>query len=237
MITVGIPTIHADGDLIECIQSICDQTLPVSEIIILDNSEKTLAIENYKRIQGHLENFLHAYDIQITYILTYGSDSGSFSVAESWNYFARNTPLSNMLLVLNDDVVLGDTAVETLYKAWNKFSDAPVLLPDTGDWCVFVWNTKIALTSIGLFDTAFYPAYWEDCDYAYRIRLTGLEPKCIDGVLYTHKGSQTIKKYESTGVDMESKHHQHFRRNREYFRRKWGTVDPSTLSNLRPFQG
>lgn len=231
MITVGIPTLHADDDLLECVQSICEQDTPVDHIIIINNNSDRSVVD---RCTDRLASFTDTYDIRITHHV-----AGLYkplSVAESWNKIGRVCfDLHDMVLILNDDVVFEKDTVTRFQHAYYAQSYQPIFLPENGEWSGFVWNIPRAVCEVGWFDEAFYPAYWEDMDYAYRLRLKGYEPYCVPGLAFTHKGSQTIKKLEAGGADMESRHHLHFRRNREYYKQKWGTTEGHG-GHSRPFE-
>lgn len=72
---------------------------------------------------------------------------------------------------------------------------------------------------VGFFDENFYPAYFEDNDYHYRMKLLGLEAYGLADALFYHKdnGSNTVRRLPS-----EENFHRHFQNSRDYFIKKWG---------------
>ncbi len=78
-------------------------------------------------------------------------------------------------------------------------------------------NTKIVQT-IGLFDETFTPAYFEDCDYFRRIRLSNV-PIILDSrILCSHERSSTLRgddKLKAQSVEW-------WDRNKAYYLQKWG---------------
>lgn len=74
------------------------------------------------------------------------------------------------------------------------------------------------LRDIGMFDENFIPAYFEDCDYAYRASLIGHRFGVCDQTNVYHVGSGTL---EHDPV-FRQQHDALFVGNREYYLRKWG---------------
>ena len=68
---------------------------------------------------------------------------------------------------------------------------------------------------VGLFDTGFKVAYFEDNDYHIRMNQEGIKVCCDMWAPFVHFGSRSIKE---GGVQ----HEPYFTQNREYFRNKWG---------------
>ena len=70
----------------------------------------------------------------------------------------------------------------------------------------------------GLFDQKFYPAYFEDNDFHYRIKLAKMRCVCTNSALYYHYGSRTVKEHEEVGN--VNKHY--FLQNKQRYAEKWG---------------
>lgn len=100
----------------------------------------------------------------------------NIGVSKSWNHAAR--------MVLDDQrdyLVICSTSI--LFGA-NGGSDIQDRLDDTADewgmeidnaigWHMIVFSRK-TFETIGLFDEAFFPGYWNDTDFLYRMGLAGL---------------------------------------------------------------
>lgn len=85
------------------------------------------------------------------------------------------------------------------------------------------------LTKIGSFDECFVPAYFEDNDYHYRIKLLDYKAHATTGAPYYHFGSQTQNSAEGTVVPSYV-----FEKNRDYFKTKWGGL-PGEETFKHPF--
>ena len=92
--------------------------------------------------------------------------------------------------------------------------------------------TRECVEKVGYFDEEFYPAYFEDNDYHYRIKI-GVGPEAAIAnttAIYYHYGSRTQNQNPGNAVVSGEK----FERNREYFTRKWGNV-PGRETFINPF--
>ena len=70
----------------------------------------------------------------------------------------------------------------------------------------------------GLFDQKYYPAYFEDNDFHYRIKLVGMRAVKINTALYYHYGSRTIKENEEIGHISNT----YYLTNKQRYIEKWG---------------
>lgn len=87
------------------------------------------------------------------------------------------------------------------------------------------------LDRVGAFDERFVPAYFEDNDYHYRIKLLGLTAEATTDAPYFHFGSQT-----QNGGDGPVVPSYVFENNRAYFQKKWGGL-PGQETFKEPFDG
>lgn len=144
-------------------------------------------------------------------------------------------------LIINDDSwlypytldMLVDYVKETnllLLSGTNSHEEAVRERTDTGnpaglDFSCFLISPE-TFRKIGYFDENFYPAYFEDNDYHYRIKLLGLEAYGLADALFYHKenGSGTIHRMSLEQKEEQSKN---FERCREYFIQKWGGIPDS----------
>lgn len=118
------------------------------------------------------------------------------------------------MLILNDDIVFGKTT-QDMKNLVKKYPDAFIL--NCGTWGVFLMSHACYQT-VGTFDPNFFPAYYEDNDYAqrlYAIERKGLIAKGLREMRpKVSRTSQTIAK--SPGLN------KNFGKNGRYFREKWG---------------
>ena len=129
-------------------------------------------------------------------------------------------------LIVNDDVYLGYGTKEVLSVIKE---DKIGIVQSYHNWCVFLIN-KDLYKRIGEFDELFYPAYYEDSDYIYRLNLKGLR-QGLDIRLNPEliRTSQTYEKNpELVNRSMAE--------NKEKYIRKWGGL-PLLERYMLPFDG
>lgn len=195
---IGIPTINRFDLLKPALQSYIDDFGGV-DIHILDNGKQD--IKNNLPSNALVDNvYIH-------------EESKNLGVAGSWNKLCDTIFQDyDFALILNDDIYLGcDT--ETVNRAIER-TKVGIVQSD------FVWSviliSRNLFKKIGRFDEEFYPAYFEDSDYIYRIKLAGLLHE-IDyelSPLVQRTGSSTNK--DRTLFDG------YFQKNRERYIAKWG---------------
>ena len=205
---VGIPTINR-ADLLNEALAIYAKCWPSLTIYILDNGNQNIATQSPKQI-----------------VL---KSSTNIGVAASWNFLAEKSFSEGFLrvLILNDDIIL-DRHEHELHLRLNKYPDHALILQD-GTWCSFILP-KVVYDLVGPFDEGFYPTYFEDNDYEYRIELDENCEVKIDDVLNptTYRNSKPIQKDPTLNKD--------FQANQDRYVRKWGGK-PSKELYKNPFQG
>jgi glycosyltransferase involved in cell wall biosynthesis len=82
----------------------------------------------------------------------------------------------------------------------------------------------------GLFDTRFYPGYFEDSDYSVRLALAGIPAVRDPGALFRHDAALTTRANPEVRLDLRYA----FRRNEDLFRSKWGFSPLDDGNALRP---
>jgi len=149
----------------------------------------------------------------------------NIGVAASWNMLCnRIFKVADYALILNDDIYLGrnQLQIEALLPKDNK----PFFLKATPDWCAFIIS-KSMYQEIGAFDEVFYPAYYEDKSYEYRMKLKGY--KAMKNPLlnpFVYKSSQTLEK-EPSIIDSA-------RNNRKIYVDMWGG-EPTKEKFTKPY--
>ena len=97
----------------------------------------------------------------------------NLGVAASWNLICDITfENSDYAVILNDDIYLG-YGTDTILKAIESCGSDEVFLRSENSWSMFIIS-KAMFSRIGRFDEDFYPAYYEDSDYIYRMNLAGI---------------------------------------------------------------
>lgn len=180
----------------------------------------------------------------------------NIGVGPAWNFgikYAIENFNSRYFFIPNNDILLHPDAIDILVDSLSAPDialisstnvSARVALPDdvlvhklpketnfveAPDFSCFMLSKK-TIDEIGYFDENFYPAYFEDNDYHYRINLKGLRGVKINRSLYFHYGSRTLK----GGPDIKKLCNAGYVANREYYIRKWGG-EPGNESFLTPF--
>jgi GT2 family glycosyltransferase len=156
-------------------------------------------------------------------------------VANAWNKGIQRAKEMGLglTLVSNDDVVFEPGAIKTLVDEMDeeKVLDpadivspfnlrlAEVTITDV-DFACFLVKTDF-LDRFGLFDENFTPAYFEDNDMHYRVKLLGGKGYTVEEAEYFHVGSVTQFKGKRDGRDRVVTHRM-FEANRGYYVKKWG---------------
>lgn len=90
--------------------------------------------------------------------------------------------------------------------------------------------SRMTVERVGEFDEGFYPAYFEDNDFHYRINLAGLKAVTYPPAMFYHYGSGTSNENKIS----EAMRGVQFERNHAYFREKWGG-DSTNETFRKPF--
>jgi GT2 family glycosyltransferase len=209
-LVIGIPTINRADLLIPALLKY-EACYPHIEILIVDNGNQNI-------------------NVGVNNLFIY-KQNNNLGVAASWNLLCVKAFYefqATHLMILNDDVEVVKPK-ELLLKTIEAHGKN-TLLVQNGTWCSFVIPKKV-FELVGQFDEQFYPAYFEDNDYHYRIAL--LDPEVnvvIDDILNPtlYRNSQTIAK--------EPKLNELFLSNKRRYINKWGG-EPGEEKYHKPFGG
>lgn len=183
-------------------------TVVPSSIIIIDNSGDGSGT-------AYLEPLVKKYNNVYIWPQTY-----NLGVSRSWNY-AFNQLKSDFIINANDDVEVEPRTIEYMIEAAKRNPEQIFFSGDgtSGNAFSLFLLTHSGYELIGEFDEKFYPAYFEDNDYAYRMKLKGYRIIPVTGATYFHVGSSTIKRYDAMEMN---RHHEAHRANERYYLSKWG---------------
>jgi GT2 family glycosyltransferase len=136
----------------------------------------------------------------------------------------------SMALVCNDDIILNPGTIADLVDSFRDGLDlvTPRNIRDHAltynrdytpepDFACFMVQPRQFINKFGWFDEGFSPAYFEDNDMAYRIKLAGGRYGARTDVGFYHKGS--ITQFWNGGRVAS---HQAFEANQAYYHEKWG---------------
>lgn len=203
MINFCLPTYRSFEHCRNAILAAKQSSLPPDRCTIIDNS-------------GHnaIEPFVHDLSDVVIWPQAY-----NLGVAQSFNVFMST--LDDDIIIANDDVFVHEHTIEALINAAHN-NPRDIFFAGSGHsgnaFSLFLLKKKGWL-EIGPFDKRFYPGYFEDNDYAYRMRLKGYSIIAVENATYDHIGSSTIKTYNQ---EMMQQHHHDFNRNAQYYLSKWG---------------
>jgi len=199
---IGIPTLNRGDLLIPSLQKYLIDFKGI-DIHVVDNGK-----------QGIREN-VHIYEPQV-----------NLGVAASWNYLCKKIfETHDYALLINDDVYLG-YGTQKVEEIIQKYPNS--LVQSHISWSV-VLISKSLYKYVGDFDERFYPAYYEDSDYLYRMKLLGIRHHAdIELNPETIRISMTYEKAPDF-VNNSMKI------NRERYIEKWGGV-PLLETNEFPFK-
>lgn len=102
------------------------------------------------------------------------------------------------------------------------------IIGDSHNMCLFSRNL---FNTIGYVDVNFYPAYFEDNDYARRAQLAGLKLRRLQKAKYLHFWSRTI--HQGTTKSLNDKY---FPLNKKFYIEKWGG-EPGKERYDKPYNG
>lgn len=144
---LGVPVLKNHARLQRALDRI---DYPVERLFIIDQSgidgwrpEKPEPVKNMTVL-----NFPHA-----------------MGVAPSWNIIIKATPFAPYWLFINDDVVPQAGSFKILAEAARR--DA-IVIPSLARFSFFTIGDEV-ISKVGLFDEQFYPMYYEDTEYLWRM--------------------------------------------------------------------
>jgi GT2 family glycosyltransferase len=150
---IGIPTLNRSDLLLPTLIKYVTEDFKDIEIHIIDNGKQDLSFLNI-----------------IPNVFLYEEDK-NIGVAASWNKLCKIIfEKHNHALILNDDVYLGYNT-DNVNSVIEKYKYS--LVQSFVSWSVILMS-KYMYDYIGDFDETFYPAYYEDSDYLYRMKLKGI---------------------------------------------------------------
>jgi len=213
---IGIPTLNR-LDLLYPAMLYYEIDFPNTEKFIVDNGNQDLGWNLDKVNATIIEN------------------ENNVGVAASWNQLCKAIFKEHeYALILNDDIYFGrqEWAINSFFD-WlelncgieDKIGIKNVITPNffvgPKDWCAFVISKK-CYEQVGEFDERFFPAYYEDNDYAMRMKIMGKKLELVPFLEpLVFRVSETMKK-DSEIKGEESK--------KKYIE-KWGGLPGEEMKN------
>jgi GT2 family glycosyltransferase len=192
---IGIPTINRADLLNEALEKYFED-FQDTEIFIVDNGNQSIITREKKfAIYKPAENL---------------------GVAKSWNIimdYADKLDATHVLM-LNDDIYLGKTEHEIKMLIQNN--ENVDFINSFYNWCSYILKVE-AWKIAGKFDEDFFPAYFEDNSFDYKMTLSGRKKtwtSFLDPLIY--RNSMTIAKDPALN--------NRFEHNRQLYIRMWGGI-------------
>ena len=192
---IGIPTINRADLLNEALEKYFED-FQDTEIFIVDNGNQSIITREKKfAIYKPAENL---------------------GVAKSWNIimdYADKLDATHVLM-LNDDIYLGKTEHEI--KMLIRNNENVDFINSFYNWCSYILKVE-AWKIAGKFDEDFFPAYFEDNSFDYKMTLSGRKKtwtSFLDPLIY--RNSMTIAKDPALN--------NRFEHNRQLYIRMWGGI-------------
>ena len=230
MLPICIPTLNRGHDRLQAFLETAlrdgNDMLP-SKIVVLDNGKQfpnATDISDFEDGDPELLAILSAPEKVI--LITANLNMG---VGASWNWFLNNVPMEHgAMIICNDDITFQKETLRMFYEEIQKPEADFVIALEV--WAAFAITEKLHKDMNG-FDENFYPAYFEDNDYHYRMGLKGYKITHVPEIPMGHENSSTLAAFDKPAILV---HHQNFRKNRKYFNDKWGGL-PTHEKYLTPF--
>ena len=243
-ILIVIPVLNLWNEYtIHCMESIVASVFsggtPVAdyEVVIVDNGSSDVTFNNATDFASRkLPGRMHVLHNDVNRGCAGGWNQGvAWGMERGFTHF----------LIANNDILMGPRTIENLYKRmmkgdkllvsaidvireltvpqqvldvdnqinWKEDTEAP-----HPSFSCFMINRE-CIDKVGYFDETFFPAYFEDNDYHYRIKLAAGPDAAIANTtgVFVHYGSRTQNQVAGGVVPGNT-----FQANEAYFSRKWG---------------
>jgi hypothetical protein len=212
-VTIAIPVLNNYIGLKEEIESIKAGSVLPDRICILDNGRK------------FPQDDFRGEPIDLV------TPDRQISLSAAWNYFIDNIP--EIRIIINDDLIFNSDTLQKFLEGMNPEAlSFPYGIPRLNAFSFFSIPDSI-VRIVGKFDEEFYPAYFEDNSYDYRMNLLGFYVYGVSECSVIHKGSQTLGNYTT---EQMRDHHKQFEENRKLYIRMWGGL-PGHETFTRRYNG
>lgn len=168
--------------------------VPVAEIIVIDNGDCI------HEVPDGTPPFTHVWP------------GGNLGVSASWNHVLKIRPRAPWWAFAGFDIELGAGDLERLESHMDEIGGLGML---AGFNCFGI--DRLTVRTVGMFDENFFPAYFEDNDYAYRARMSGVEVTALPSGM-RHQVSSTLE----SSPDFQRRNLHTFPANEAYYLEKWG---------------
>lgn len=207
---LAVPTLNRYDLLREMLASLERSTVMPERILVLDNGGRLK--ERIRR-----DGALPLWDrTEISVVIGHGR-----SLAASWNTAIRwGLTDRSAVIITNDDIQWEPDSYRSLVDGLCYGEPDMGTTENVGGFVCFALTREL-VEKVGEFDTRFFPAYFEDEDYRYRMKLAGVYPRSVPGARIQHVESASLQAMDSAQRELFKGY---FQRNVTLYRQKWGGV-------------
>lgn len=139
-------------------------------------------------------------------------DGHNIGVARAWNIGARQVVEKQLdyLIIMSQSMLFGPIKETTWIKQMETFMGENVIESDGHSWHLIALHRRL-FEKIGYFDENFYPGYFEQIDWCYRLELNGLQGAWAR--VWVNALSQTVGNHTNLVLAPPLL---------QYYREKWG---------------
>lgn len=137
----------------------------------------------------------------------------NLGVSMSWNILMRLS-YPKKIIIMNDDLFVG---CNTLEKMLSHTQES--MVAGQGFSCFILDRSVYNL--VGNFDENFYPGYFEDNDYHYRMKLLGFDKLDLEESGIEHDRSSTIRSFDENQTKIFK---DYWEKSKQYYIEKWGGI-------------
>jgi GT2 family glycosyltransferase/SAM-dependent methyltransferase len=216
-IAVAVPTIANGRERLDwCLQAILAQQDVTPDIVLVENGPDAVPACDAWEQQG----------------VTVLHPERNLGVAASWNHAAELTWSRGhgALVLLNDDVVLGDASALSRAAAAAAADPTRLCFLDASRFAAFCLTREL-WDAVGPFDEGYWPGYFEDLDWLHRLSRLGL-PWIELGVAVDHVGGSSRR----DDPELQRLVEQTWSLNAQRYERKWGGP-PGSERHVEPWGG
>ena len=208
IIPIGIPTLSCYDKLYRlCSYLDEDNSAPINiSLHIIDNGAKLQESEYFEKLA------------RLSVTVQMEVPPYNLGVAPSWNRLIQRL---GPCIIANDDTVFSKYDIQLMIDAASASPESIMFAPanEGGGATVLLINKPKEWLSMGGFDEAFAPAYFEDDDAARRLALMDCPLQRVMLRDWRHDNSSTL---HSSNEQYQRNHWCCFNRNHLYYQIKWG---------------
>lgn len=151
-------------------------------------------------------------------------DNHNIGVGRAWNIGAKQVVKQELdyLIIMSQSMLFGPQKETTWIKQMETFKGENVIEADGHSWHLIALHRRL-FEKVGYFDENFYPGYFEQIDWCYRLELLGLQGAWAR--VWVNALSQSVGKHSNLVLAPPLL---------AYYRQKWGGDKGEELFDL-PF--